>query len=190
MAAEGNAERFAAVNEEGRATTSSSRGADDPIEPCASHQEKIWVRVSIRDYGNRPLLNREYELEVDGVVYEGDTGDRGWVEQKVPATAKQGTLTLWLAGPDEEPEVVAVEINAMDPLDVDSGVQARLENLEFSQTEDGSDFAEALGDFRAWSGLALPGALDGEARALLGEIYDPDSTKSRPQPPLPVEPEE
>jgi len=90
------------------------------------------IRLLVQDEERRPACGKRYRLEIGGEIREGETNQEALIEHKVPATAEEGTLTVFLD--DDAPEHAyswPLSIGFLDPVDEITGIQARLNNLGF-----------------------------------------------------------
>jgi hypothetical protein len=86
---------------------------------------KTCIRLNLL-YDGKPMENKAYKLEVDGKLHEGETDDKGVLEQAVDATAKDGLLEII-----GDKSVHKLQLGYLDPVGNTSGLQARLNNLGF-----------------------------------------------------------
>lgn len=117
-----------------------------------------------------PIANRSYELEVDGrVVARARTDGGGWLEQKIPPDARQGTLCV--EGRDPYP----LDLGSLDPIDERSGAQGRLRNLGFHAGELSGELDEltrwAIGAFQRKHSLRVTQDMDAATRQKLKAEY-------------------
>ena len=116
-----------------------------------------------------PLANTSYILEVDGKLYEGETDAQGLLEASIDPCAKRARLKI--GGLDYE-----LDLGAMDPLDEDIGVQARLQNLGFYDGdldgEIGPETKQAIAGFQRAVGLEPTAELDGPTKQKLFSWQD------------------
>ncbi|HSR14078.1 MAG TPA: peptidoglycan-binding protein, partial [Thermodesulfobacteriota bacterium] len=89
----------------------------------------VMLRVVFKDFDDKPIADKECELNLDGRVFTLKTDGQGKIEQRIPAFAETGLLTF------KDPEVpfdpLPVRIGHLDPADEVSGWQARLNNLGY-----------------------------------------------------------
>lgn len=144
----------------------------EPSAVDAKHPYKVsrptaWIRVAVKDEHGAALKGKKYTLSVDSNVTGGTIADDGVIERAVPVNASEGTLTVWLD--DATTEVWSLRIGHMDPLDEDSGIEARLANLGF----DCGDLASSVRAFQERLGLEATGTVDDALRETLKSYYDP-----------------
>ena len=126
-----------------------------------------WLRLALKDANGAALAGKRYELKVDAKTTSGTIPDDGIVEAAVSVNATEGTLTVWLdEGGSEE---WTLRIGYMDPIDEDSGVEARLANLGFAC----GDLASSVRAFQERVGLEVNGTIDDALREKLKPYYDP-----------------
>ena len=123
--------------------------------------------------GGLPCEDTEYILEIDGVLTEGKTDDEGNIEITIPPNAKRGKLTI----NDEEFDF---DFGTVDPINEQSGIIQRLENLGFYTTDEDDDepenkdespLVEALKRFQESLDLEPTGAADQATRDKLVEEH-------------------
>jgi hypothetical protein len=126
------------------------------------------LRVILED-NDVPIANEPYVLDVDGQIYAGRTGADGLLEVRISPTAKLGKITLGDL-------VYELDMGAMDPLDENTGAQARLQNLGFYDGEldgvIGSETREAIASFQRAVGLNVTSELDTDTRKKLFDWGD------------------
>lgn len=156
--------------------------------PCATDQghkftlaqKKVYLRLCLQDDLHNPYPNTKYRLTVDGVDFAGATDSTGLLQQEIPADAADGEITIF-PFPDDPSDpgyTFTLKLGHLDPIDEDSGVDARLINLGFgpTDTEDAewSDDSkgEALKAFQDRFGLEITGLADDATRQKLRALHD------------------
>ncbi len=124
-------------------------------------------RLQLLKYG-QPRANLAYRLEIAGCVHAGTTSAEGRLEHWVPANAGPGRLIL------SEDETYDLFIGHLDPVTEDSGLDARLVNLDY--LENGVPVtpearADALARFQIAADLPPTGRADEATRAALVERH-------------------
>jgi hypothetical protein len=118
----------------------------------------------------KPRSNQQYVLVIDGKMQQGSTDGDGVIDIPIPPGAQSGNLTV---GPDKFS--VDVALGALDPVDLLSGVQARLNNLGYPcGTPDGelNDLTKnALQYFQKDYGLPITGDIDDATRSKLKDLH-------------------
>lgn len=123
--------------------------------------------VALQDPSGASLAGTPYTLSVDGVDHEGIVAPSGRVRHDIEVEARQAQLVLEI---DEDVSMsTTLQIGALEPVETDEGVRARLYNLGFMHDgphADGpADLAHAMGQFRDARGLpALDDPLSDKAR--------------------------
>ena len=133
---------------------------------------KAMLRVIVRNGKGEPFGDKRFVVWVADDVHEGKTDGRGLVEVAIPALARSARLQVWCedgATDDDDPNIDrAIALGDLDPVELPSGVQARLWNLGHSCSVTGTiDDATiaAVRAFRAAEGLPRippPKSEDGE----------------------------
>jgi hypothetical protein len=110
--------------------------------------------------GDRPRAGVEYELVIDGQARPGKTDADGWLEAWVPPNAKRAKLLIG------ERESYDIQIGRMDPVDTESGLRGRLENLGYLDpaNKDEVAVAAAISRFQRDRGLEETGEVSDELR--------------------------
>lgn len=125
--------------------------------------------VQLKKLGE-PRKGESYVLVVEGTTYKGSLDGDGKLEQFIPPNAKSGQLIL-----SGGKEVMPIRIGDMNPIDVTSGVQQRLNNLgHFCGNEEGDlddQTVGALKEFQQKYGLTVTGEVDGATKAKLQELH-------------------
>ena len=103
----------------------------------AGHSLKL--RLALSDFDNKPIGNTACVLEVEGEVYNLNTNAKGLIEVAIPPEAEQGTLKIPGLGLEH-----AIKIGHLDPIEEDTGWQARLINLGYYAGPSGDDTVDAL----------------------------------------------
>lgn len=84
-----------------------------------------YLRLRFLDGELEPRANEPCVLEIDGATVDRDRTDGdGFLERKVPPTARRATVRL-----EDRDEIYALALGAVDPVESIAGVQQRLHNL-------------------------------------------------------------
>lgn len=86
------------------------------------------LRIRLLDRNDEPRSDVPYTLEIGGNSFTGTTDPDGILEHSVPPDVSNGTLRI---GESDEEGTYQITVGTMDPIDENSGVQARLNNLGF-----------------------------------------------------------
>lgn len=121
------------------------------------------LSIVVQDDGE-PIADTPYILTVDGKKHEGTSDSEGKVEHDIPSSAREGTLEI-------KDLIFELELGSLDPIDVDTGAQARLQNLGYYDGaidgQVGEVTKEGLIDFQGSVGLKPTGELDDATRKQL-----------------------
>lgn len=134
------------------------------------------VRIVLKDHEGRALSGKRYLLVVGDVEREGATGEDGLVEQRIPAEAREGDLTVFFDEEDEENRMTfSLQFGHLDPIEHLRGVQARLDHLGFmcpvtGQLDDHT--RAALAAFQKKHGIEVTQTPDDRTRAKLVELHE------------------
>lgn len=124
---------------------------------------KLLVRLLDDD---DPRANTPWTLEFAGRNFDGVTDDDG--NLAIPIRGNTKSVTLRVGHPGDE-DVYQLDLGDVEPIETDSGVVARLENLGYlnNQNADTGNLSEAVRAFQARHGMKTTGQLDGETREKL-----------------------
>lgn len=137
----------------------------------------VRLRMVLKD-GTGPMAQRPYTLLVDGEApKDGVTDGTGLLEQPVPVEATAAQLRVQRGSEAKGGFLTfALRIGALDPEDVVSGVQARLNNLGFFcgnvDGVAGPRTAQAIRSFQKQHGLPQSGRVDAATSAKLLGLHD------------------
>lgn len=142
--------------------------------------KKTYLKLRIRDSEDKPYKDADYELTIDDSKDKltGKTDGDGKLEQEIPPAAAKGELILKSkSGSDEIIAVIELELGQLDPIDQNTGVQARLNNLGFDCGDvDGTMDSETEAAIRAFQkktpGLTETGTADEATKNKLVELHD------------------
>lgn len=127
------------------------------------------LRLQLLDSEDKPRAGINYVLDLGGRLINGTTDGDGKLEESIPSDTKTASLTL------ENEDVIPLELGALDPIDMVSGVKERLLNLGYecgSINEQIDDEAEeALKEFQAEHDLEETGQIDQATKDKLLEIH-------------------
>jgi hypothetical protein len=123
----------------------------------------VKLRLIVQ-FNEQPIANEAYTLDVRGSVHKGQTDAQGLLEEFIDPGADSGELTI-------RDLVFELEFGAMDPVEEDVGVQARLQNLGLYHGALDGDVGPltktAVAEFQATVGLETTGDLDPTTRERL-----------------------
>lgn len=149
------------------------------VESAATEQKHRFRRKGVPEKlrlclldNEEPLANLPFELNIDGQFFEGTTDAQGILEQTIPPGAMEGKLVVD-AGEDRYEYLL--DLGHLDPLDEISGLQGRLNSLDFDCGEIdgifGSKTKRALSFFQKQHGLEPTGDIDEATKNLLKKRY-------------------
>jgi len=129
---------------------------------------KFHIRLLNDD--DSPRANLNYVLEIDGQEFTGTTDGNGAISISIPPKAKNGKLVL-----TDEDEEYDLYLGQLDPIDKNSGVQARLRGLGYYNGETSQavnpETEQAVKDFQEAYNLEPTGQIDDAFRSKLESIY-------------------
>lgn len=117
----------------------------------------------------KPRANEDYVLELAGKLIKGKTDGEGKLEHFIPGDTSKGTLTL-----RNGKDCFDIRIGDLDPVDLITGVQQRLNNLNYEAGAESGEVSEqlvaALKKFQAEHKLQVTGEADAATKAKLKEL--------------------
>lgn len=117
----------------------------------------------------KPRANEKYVLQLDSKIIEGVTDGDGKIEHFIPPDINSGQLSF-----KNGKEVYNLKLGNLDPVDLPTGVQQRLNNLGYDcggeMGEIGDSTKEALKAFQADNKLEASGEVDSQTKAKLQEL--------------------
>jgi hypothetical protein len=129
------------------------------------HKLKLQLKML-----GEPRANEAFVLDLDGELIEGQTDGDGKLEQLIPGNARGGRLIL-----QDGKEIIPIRIGNLDPVDVVTGVQQRLNNIGFRCGAEGGELNEAtqkaLRLFQEAHKLTVSGEADDATKAKLRELH-------------------
>jgi Putative peptidoglycan binding domain len=130
-------------------------------EPCK-------LKVQLLKAG-QPRKNEKYTLNLDGKLIEGSTDGEGKLEHFIPGESQSAALLL-----RGGQEIIPLRLGDLDPVDLATGVQQRLNNLGFDcgseDGEVGDVTKEAIKKFQAANDLNVTGEADDAMKNKLKEL--------------------
>jgi hypothetical protein len=95
----------------------------------------VMLRIVLLNSDDEPYAGKRFIVTVGTQEMPGHTTGQGLIEVAVPAQAESGWLRVWLTDGTTQPQIDrALEIGHLDPINITTGVQARLENLGYPCT--------------------------------------------------------
>lgn len=151
---------------------------DPKLESCVTERRhrfqldedgcKLRVRLL---YNDKPRAGEPYQLNIDGLWFNGQTDGDGWIEQPIAPDAREGKLVLPNAGEEH-----SLLIGHIDPITECAGIQKRLQNLGFyiGEKADGIRGPRTASGIRAFQRkykLVVDGIPGPKTQAKLKEVY-------------------
>lgn len=146
--------------------------------PFVLKREKTFIHLLVKDSEGKPFANVKYNLTVADKVINGTTGGDGKISEEILAEANSAELFLFSkSGEKEVIGVISLELGALEPVEDDIGVQARLNNLGFDCGEakgalDDPQTEAAIKAFQGKNGLPETGTADDATRGKLRQMHD------------------
>jgi N-acetylmuramoyl-L-alanine amidase len=133
-------------------------------------RSKLYLRIAVVDFDNKPVANVDCELKVDERTYRLKTDAKGRIEQPIEATSENGVLRI----PSLEMEL-PVKIGHLDPADEGTGWRQRLINLGYHPRaladDDATMLRHAVEEFQCDHGLKVTGDVDAVTKAKLKQEH-------------------
>jgi hypothetical protein len=142
------------------------------------NRPKVFFRVTLKQGVDGDPVKGKFELTVVGVELPitGDITPDGAVEAEIPATAKQGRLSIFADDSSEPTESFDVVLGHLDPPDTVAGAQARLLRLGYDcgpiDGELGPRTCGALAAFQMSQGLDPVGELNDDTSKALAKLTE------------------
>ena len=137
-------------------------------------QRVPMLRLVLKDFTDRPLANLACELLVEGESYSLTTDQGGKIEHEIPPSAENGCLTARNA----EGAVVMqmqLRIGSLDPVEEQTGLQARLNNLGYDvgggEESDPEVLRAAVEEFQREQRLQVDGICGSQTQAKLKQVH-------------------
>ena len=130
--------------------------------------EPAKIKMQLLQLGE-PRKDEDYVIDIDGTQTKGKTDGDGKLEHFIPPDASSGKLIL-----KGGREMYPLRLGYLDPLDVISGVQQRLNNLGYNCGGEMGDLGEktkeALRKFQADNKIEATGEPDAATKSKLQEL--------------------
>lgn len=144
--------------------TDDTPGAQGRLDESEYEDPTFEARIA----PDEPLSAVPYRLVIDGESRDGKTDGQGRLEVPIPPDAQSGRVIL---NPDTEDErVIGLRLGAMDPIEEDAGVAARLNNLGFPAKPGTPPTADTVRLFQEKNGLDVTGKVNDATRLKLTEL--------------------
>lgn len=180
MPGESSSERLTRVDEEVATSGSDVQGG---VQTCPGHEEKVRVRIALREWSFELDKDAFYRLEVGDEVFQGDVPENGVIDHLVPESATTARLLVWpQKAQGVAPEELELELGKLEPAELEAGAVARLGNLLFEREDDeeepdAAEVAAATEEFQDLFGLEPTGELDSATKEKLAAVYDDDEVE-------------
>lgn len=118
----------------------------------------------IEDFDGIALANKPYELEVAGSIKKGISDPQGQIAERINASAKSGTLRIFLDSVKKNVLTWQLEFGSLYPPQHPIGMQARLNNLGYYCANETGDIEittqDAIKAFKSRHGLNPTATVD------------------------------
>ena len=138
---------------------------------------KVQLRVVVLDLNGDPCAGASYLLQLNEGDISGVTGADGMIQCNIPPDLNQATLHLTFHGKTGQAinRDWLLRLGNLDPIEMISGVQARLNNLGYRSGEvdgvSGPKTQSAVRQFQEDEGLTIDGVAGMETCATLKSMY-------------------
>ena len=146
-------------------------GATEQKHNFQLHADKVKLELRLLR-NDQPRANTKFRLKIGSDVVDSQTDDDGWLRTPISATIKTGKLVLHPENSNEEEYELL--IGHLDPLEEDSGVVKRLDNLGFLIGASGDLTEErknALANFQRKNELPQTADADQTTREKLKQMH-------------------
>jgi Putative peptidoglycan binding domain len=138
-------------------------------------QDKTLLRIVIADQDGNPYGQCDYSLTIGENTAKGKTDGQGLLEEEIDPKAQSGVLTVWFRGAPRRHCTWSLSIGHLDPVAQVSGIQARLNNLDFNSGPvdgiRGPITTAAVKDFQTKHNLEVDGIPGPITQKKLKEVY-------------------
>jgi len=140
----------------------------------------LKLRIKLDRFYSKPLANTPCDLSIGGNLVKVTSDANGIVEQTIPKTVQDGTLTvhqqITVKGQSVPNDFdVPIKIGHLDPVEEISGQLGRLSNLGYYRHDleplDDPEFVSAVEEFQCDNGLTVDGDCGPQTQAKLKEIH-------------------
>jgi N-acetylmuramoyl-L-alanine amidase len=156
-------------------TTKEVKGATGQTHEFKLKTRVTLFRTAVLDAAQKPYAGKTYELTAGEKKFEGTTDDGGVIERNIPEDVDEVSLKVWVDGdPPKKPRSLKLKVGHLDPVELVTGVQARLKNLGYDCPTSGTideKTKAALKSFQKDHGLAVSGDADDPTKSKLKEVH-------------------
>lgn len=140
----------------------------------------LKLRVKLSKFYDKPLANTPCDLLIGGKLVKVTSDANGIVEQVIPKTVQDGTITvhqqITVKGQSVPNDFdVPFKIGQLDPVDKITGQVARLSNLGYYRKDlepyDDPEFVSAVEEFQCDNGLTVDGDCGPQTQAKLKAVH-------------------
>jgi len=128
----------------------------------------LQLRLKFIDYPQKPLAGKECAVKVDAASETITTDGDGKIETDILPDSKIAKVTILSLD-------FSAEIGGLDPVDTDSGVEARLNNLGYAvapeDDRDEDELKSALEEFQCDQKIDITGENDDATQGKILEIH-------------------
>jgi hypothetical protein len=134
----------------------------------------LSLRLILKDVNEQPIANTTCSLWVDGTHTEITTDTAGAIERRIPSKAEHVSVQFRdpASGQDRE---LQVEIGHLDPVEEQSGLIGRLNNLGYRAADSGELDVErlraAIEEFQCDHQLPITGSIDAATLSKLKDVH-------------------
>jgi hypothetical protein len=147
---------------------------DEPegtVLPC--ERGRVRVRVVVKDEHFKVVRGKPYRLLAGDEIFSGTIPEGGVIDHLVKEAANRARLEVTV-GPNEK-WTWDLKIAAMDPVELDTGMAARLQNLALADKEPATKEDLAAAAVELYDELGVPVGSE-DARAALSRAYSAEDT--------------
>jgi N-acetylmuramoyl-L-alanine amidase len=141
--------------------------------------EKLKLRLILEDLYEKPIANAKCELQIENDSTELTTDGQWKIEREIKPTDARVFLTIKDPQTPVNEVLIPIKIGHLDPVDEESGQQARLNNLGYfagpvdgnSEAENKLMFQSAVEEFQCDHALVVDGKCGPATQARLKQVH-------------------
>jgi len=140
------------------------------------YAQPTFINLRIQNTAGKPIAGARYTLTFGKLQFDGATDGDGWIKRKISAVLQLGELQVWPNPNDDEIFFRwDVKLGHLDPLEMTSGIKARLNNLGYDCGEVNSIkddlYDQAVRQFQEDHKLKVDGIVGPKTRAMLKQVH-------------------
>jgi N-acetylmuramoyl-L-alanine amidase len=141
--------------------------------------ERLKLRLVLEDLYEKPIANAKCELHIENESKELTTDGQGKIEQEIRPEVQRALLIIKDPQTPINEMAIPIKIGDLDPVNEESGLKARLNNLGYfagplegkSEEENKTMFLSAIEEFQCDHGLVVDGKSGANTQAKLKQVH-------------------